>query len=117
MEVTRSVAEQAGEIASRFQEARPLAWDLLEGEDEYRLVFDAPGAAASDVQVRFLDGDVVVRIDRFREFRRGYEMVAPGRGMALDGRAELPADAEVDPETAAATLRNDGTLLVEIPKA
>ena len=114
--VSRSVAEQAGELLGRFQEVRPLAWDLLESEDAYRVVFDAPGAVASDVQVRYVDGAVLVRIDRFREFRTGYEMLVPGRGMALDGRADLPEDAVLDPEEASATLRGDGTLVVEVPK-
>jgi len=44
-------------------------------------------------------------------------MVFPGRGLALDGRAELPDEAVVDVESATATLQDDGTLHVRIPKA
>jgi len=80
------------------------------------VVFDAPGATASDVQVNYDDGAVEVRIDRFREFREGFEMVFPGRGLSLDGRARLPEDAAVDASSARAELRDEGTLYVFLPK-
>ena len=35
---------------------------------------------------------------------------------ALDGRVELPEDAHVDAAAASATLQNNGTLSVEVPK-
>ena len=114
--IGRSMFERAGEMLGQFQEAAPLASDLLESDDAYLLVFDAPGASSSDLQVRYVDGAVLVRIDRFREFREGFEMRFPGRGMALDGRATLPSDAKVDPDAATATLRKDGTLAVRVPK-
>ena len=111
-----AVLDGIGRAASRLQERRPLAVDLLESDDAYLVVFDAPGAEAADVQVRFEDDAVRVRIDRFREFYEGYEMRLPGRGMSLDGRAKLPEGASVDPETATATLTDHGTLRVELPK-
>ena len=114
--VGEMVAENVGRAAGRLQEATSLSADVLESDEAYLVVFDAPGAAASDVQVRYEDGNVLVRIDRFREFREGFEMRFPGRGLALDGSVELPDDALVDPDEATATLRNDGTLEVEIPK-
>jgi hypothetical protein len=58
-----------------------------------------------------------VRIDRFRKYREGFEMAFPGRGLALDGRAELPDDAVVDAASARAELNDDGTLYVFLPKA
>lgn len=114
--VGEAVLEGVGRTAGRVQEARPLRPDLLEGEDAYIAVFDAPGAAASDVQVRFDDGKVRVRIDRFRDPYEGFEMRYPGRGLSLDGRVRLPRDAAVDPEGATATLRSNGTLEVRVPK-
>jgi HSP20 family molecular chaperone IbpA len=114
--VGETVAENVGRAAGRLQEATSLSADVLESDEAYLVVFDAPGAAASDVQVRYEGGNVLVRIDRFREFREGFEMRFPGRGLALDGSVELPDDALVDPDEATATLRNDGTLEVEIPK-
>lgn len=114
--VGRAVMEQVGRAASRVQETSPLPADLLESDDAYLVVFDAPGAQASDVQVRYRDGAVLVRVDRFRELREEFEMRFPGRGLSLDGRVRLPDDALVDPNHATATLRANGTLEVEIPK-
>jgi HSP20 family protein len=114
--VGRAVAERAGRLWSQFHEASPLGADVFEGDDAYLVVFDVPGAAHSDVQVRYVDGEVLVRLDRFRGVHEGFEMVFPGRGMALDGRAALPEDARVDPEAASATLTPRGTLEVTVPK-
>ncbi|MHC3438914.1 Hsp20/alpha crystallin family protein [Natrialbaceae archaeon A-gly3] len=105
-----------GKAKAQIQEQRSLPVDVLENEDAYLVVFDAPGAEQEDVQVRYVHGTVKVRIDRFREFREGLEMRFPGRGMALDGEVELPEDALVDPETGTARLTEQGTLNIEIPK-
>jgi HSP20 family molecular chaperone IbpA len=119
-DVSRSVGnrvlETVGRAASRVQESKGLPADVLESDDAYLVVFDAPGVAQTDVQVRYLDGAVEVRIDRFREFYDDHEMRVPGRGMSLDGRADLPADAHVDADAAQATLRANGTLEVHVPK-
>ncbi len=114
--VGRTVVEQVGRAAARVQERAPLPADLLESDDGYLVVFDAPGAQASDVQVRYSDGAVLVRVDRFRELREGFKMRFPGRGLSLDGRVELPEEARIDPEHASATLGENGTLEVRIPK-
>jgi len=110
------VLRRVGRAAARYHEETPLPVDVLESDTEYLVVFDAPGVKPSDVTVAYVDGAVEVRIDRFREFREGFDMVFPGRGMALDGRAELPNDAEVDESAANAELRDDGTLFVHVPK-
>jgi len=114
--VTNAVLKRVGRTRARMQEKRPLPVDVLESEASYLVVFDAPGTRASDVQVRFVDGEVRIRIDRFRDFYEGFEMVIPGRGLALDGSATLPEDAMVDPNAATATLTDHGTLEVEVPK-
>ena len=114
--VADTVLERVGRVASRVQEASRLPADVLEDDDAYLVVFDAPGATASDVQVRYRRGAVEVRIDRFREHYEGFDMRFPGRGMSLDGRARLPADARIDPDAATATLRDNGTLEVRVPK-
>ena len=111
-----AVLQRVGRAASKVQESKPLPVDLLESDDAYLVVFDAPGATGSDVQVRYADGAVLVRIDRFRDFHEGFEMLFPGRGLSLDGRADLPADAVVEAEEATATLTENGTLHVEVPK-
>jgi len=66
--------------------------------------------------VRFEDGRVEVRIDRFRDFHEGFEMRFPGRGLSLDGSASLPPAADVDPNAATATVTDAGTLRVRLPK-
>lgn len=114
--IGNAVMEGVGRATSQVQERRPLPVDLLESDDAYLAVFDAPGATGSDVQVRFDDNTVEVRIDRFREFHEGFEMRLPGRGLSLDGTVTIPETATVDPEHASATLRTNGTLEVRVPK-
>ncbi|MFB6200482.1 MAG: Hsp20/alpha crystallin family protein [Halorhabdus sp.] len=115
-EIGERVLENVGRAVGRAQEQTPLPVDVLESEDAYLAVFDAPGAVGSDVQVR-LDGRTLqVRIDRFREHHEGFEMRFPGRGQALNGRVTLPAEATVDGDAAEATLRSNGSLEVYIPK-
>ena len=112
----RGALSRVGRGWSHVQERRPLDSDLLESDDAYLVVFDAPGVRGDDVEVRFaeplhghLDGAV-------REPRAEFETVFPGRGTTLSGSADLPADADVNPDGAAATLKRSGTLQVEIPK-
>ncbi|NUB91529.1 Hsp20/alpha crystallin family protein [Haloterrigena sp. SYSU A558-1] len=107
---------QVGRASGHVQNHRTLPVDVLETETAYRVVFDAPGAEPDDVQVRYLDGNVKIQIDRFRQYHEGYEMRFPGRGMELDGEAELPDDAVVDPDSGTATLTEAGTLRIDIPK-
>jgi HSP20 family molecular chaperone IbpA len=114
--VANTVLERVGRGMSRVQERKPLPHDLLESDDAYLVVFDTPGVQRSDVQVRFLDGEVQVRVDRFREFYEDFEMRFPGRGLSLDGEVTLPDDAAVDAGGASATLADNGTLRIRIPK-
>ncbi len=114
--VANAVVERVGRGFGHVQERKPLSYDLLESDDSYLVVFDAAGANKSDVQVRFVDTEVQVRIDRFRDFHDGFEMRFPGRGLSLDGKAKLPDDASVDAEAATATVTKHGTLRVYIPK-
>ncbi|MFO8114462.1 MAG: Hsp20 family protein [Halorubrum sp.] len=112
----RRALERVGRGWSKMQERRPLSYDLLESDDAYLVVFDAPGVRGEDLNVTFLDHTVEVELDRFRDFYDGYEMRFPGRGVSLSGSADLPNDANVTPEGANATLTRNGTLQVEIPK-
>lgn len=120
MRFTRTVAdtvlENVGRVAGRIQERRPLQTDLLESDTAYRIVVDAPGADAHDIDVRYLDGSVQVTIERFRDYRDGYTMRFPGRGLTLRGTVAIPDDADIDPESATAELRDDGTLHITLPK-
>jgi HSP20 family molecular chaperone IbpA len=114
--IAETTVERIGRGVSRIQERRPLPYDVLESDDAYLIVFDAPGVRRQDVQVRFLDGEVKVRIDRFRDFHEGFEMRFPGRGLALDGSAPIPEEVPVAPDEATATVTDEGTLEVHLPK-
>ena len=111
-----AVLRRMGRAASRFQEESPLPVDVLESDGEYLVVFDVPGAMTSDVQVNYANNSVSVRVDRFREYREGFDMLFPGRGLSLDGSARLPDDAVVEADRAHAELNDDGTLYVFLPK-
>lgn len=115
--VGSALYRQVGRITGRLQSYQPLSVDVLEDETTYLAVFDAPGAEPDDIQVRYLDGSVKVQIDRVRQFHEGYTMQFPGRGMELNGEAELPSDAVVNPDAGTATLTKTGALHIEIPKA
>jgi HSP20 family molecular chaperone IbpA len=114
--VGRVVLSGIGRASSRVQERRPLPADLLESDDAYLAVFDAPGARAGDVDVRFESDTLTVRIDRFRDLHEDYEMRFPGRGLSLTGSVTLPESADVEAGAADATLTQNGTLEVLIPK-
>ena len=115
--VGERVFEAVGRAIGRTQARHSLPADLLESETAYLAVFDTPGALGRDVQVRYNDGGIDVRADRFRDHREGFETRFSGRGLALDGRVDLPETVAVDPESATATLFENGTLRVRIPKA
>jgi HSP20 family molecular chaperone IbpA len=104
-----------GRTAARLQEEKGLDADLYEAREDYLVVIDAPGAEAADVQARYVDGRVEVRVDRFRAFRAGSELRYPGRALTLSGSVALPEDAVVDADAASASLEPDGTLRITLP--
>jgi HSP20 family molecular chaperone IbpA len=114
--VGEAVLDGVGQASARLQERRPLAADVLESDDAYLVVLDAPGAEHEDVQVRYEGNVVAVRVDRFRDLQEGFEMRVPGRGLSLSGEVDLPEGAHVDVEAAEATLTDNGTVRVRVPK-
>lgn len=108
--------KRVGRAVSRVQESGTISADLLESDDAYLIVVDAPGATASDIQIRYKSGEVLVRIDRFRPYYEAFEMRYPGRPMSLNAQVALPGGTAVTPREATATLRDDGTVLIELPK-
>lgn len=111
-----AVVESLGRAFARTQEHRSLSTDLLESEEAYIVVFDAPGVESGDVQVRFEDRTIHVRVDRFRKFHEDFEMRFPGRGLSMNGMVRLPGEDPVDPGEATATLEEAGVLRVRVPK-
>ncbi|CAI50750.1 Hsp20-type molecular chaperone [Natronomonas pharaonis DSM 2160] len=114
--IGRTVLDGIGRAVSRVQEQRALSADLLESDEAYLAVFDAPGAMPEDIDVTFDDGTLDVRIDRVRGFHGDYEMRFPGRGQTLHGRVSLP-DGAVVADEADATVTAHGTLEILLPKA
>lgn len=115
-EVGTALARGVGRVTSTVAGRRPTPVDILEGDDEWLVVFDAAGATASDVDLRFEEDAVHLEIERFRDHRPAFEMIYPGRPTSLRGQATLPEAAFVDPDEARAELREDGTLYVFLPK-
>ncbi|MFB6103469.1 MAG: Hsp20/alpha crystallin family protein [Halobacteriaceae archaeon] len=111
-----AVLENLGRVAGQVQERRPLSWDLLESEERFLIVVDAPGVDRGDIDVRVVEDTIQVTVDRFREYREGFTMRFPGRGLSLHGSIDLPATAAVDPASASAELHDDGTLHISVPK-
>lgn len=105
---------------SRLRKNRPrigqVRADVYERPDEFWVCVDAPGVEEDDIQVRAIDTDVLVRMDRFRPARDGFDLVVEGRAGGFDGKIPLPADASVDADGASATLRANGTLVIQLPK-
>lgn len=112
----RAVSDYIDRFATTFQDRRWLSVDLLESDEAFLAIFDAPGAGPGDVSVTFDDGTLDVRIGRSRGRPSDFELRQSGRTIALSGRVELPEDATVDPDHATARLTERGTLEVELPK-
>lgn len=110
------VVSRLGRAAARLHETRDLPADVLESDDAYLVVFDAPGAEAKDVVVRCDGRTVAVRVERFRDHHEGFAMRFPGRGLSLTGAVDLPEGARVDPEAATADLTREGALRIDLPK-
>ena len=112
----RAVLDGLGRATGNVQKRKPLPVDLLESDDAYLAVFDAPDATAEGVGVSFAGNTVEIQIDRNGRGYDGFEMRFPGRGRSLSGSVELPEDAAVDPEAATAVVTERGTVEVRIPK-
>ena len=93
-----------------------LEADVIEVDDHVEIAVDAPGVEEADIQVRYLADEVLIRMDRFRNARETLELVVAGRSVGFDGRVPIPEHVDVDPETATATLRAHGTLIIRLPK-
>jgi HSP20 family molecular chaperone IbpA len=113
-DAVRAALDNVGRVAGRFD--RQLPADVLVGDEDVRVVFDAPGADVSDIDVDITDGVVTVRIERFRSYREGFTLAYPGRSLSLEGRTALPTDVAVDPAGARATIADTGVVTVHVPR-
>ena len=117
LQVAGSLVRRGIDRFSRRGSVGTVDVDVLDEPEAFVIHADAPGVEEEDVQVRYVDGDVYLRIERFRPPYEGFDLVVDGRVMSFDGRITLPEGVSVDPEYAEATLNGDGTLHVTIPKA
>lgn len=113
--VQRSMLEGVGRATSQLQERTPLSVDLLESEESYLAVFDAPGVRSDEIDVRLDDAEIRVEIHRTRDIDESVELLMRGRGLHRSGSVTLPS-AAVDADAASATLTSSGTLRIRIPK-
>ena len=115
-EFCRELIKHGMSLRGASRRVKQLEPDIYETEGAVVVVFDAPGVNESDVQLKYVDGEVLVRIDRFRPVTPDFELVIDDRPMSYDGRAPLPGDATVEPAEAEARLTEQGTLRVIVPK-
>ena len=87
--------------------------DLFEGEKEYRLIVDAPGASASNTHLAWNDVDTLVVHVRRAPSDSGAELACEYRELDWYREVVLPADA--NGTKANAELRQ-GVLTVHVPK-
>ena len=115
-EELKGIISSARARLSRNSTTGTVEGDVYEESDSYEIEVDAPGVADADIQLRYVDTAIHIRMDRFRAARDGYELVIGSRPMRFEGKIMLPMDAGVDPEQASATLRANGTLRISLPK-
>lgn len=114
--LARSVKQRLDSYQQRREKPGELATDVLDLGDTYLVLVDAPGVRAGDIQVRYVEGQAHVRMERFRPPRDEFELVESSRQLGLEATAELPEDAVVSAEQATATLTSTGVLEIRLPK-
>lgn len=105
------------DIRERRLEPTKIDADVIEHDEGYTALFDAPGVDPSDVDVRYLDGRIIATLDRYRDSYEGFRRTVSGRRMAFEGEVSIPGDATIDPKAGQATVRADGTLAITVPRA
>lgn len=88
--------------------------DLLEGEDDYLLVVDVPGATADAVDLTVEWGRLRVEANREKSVPGEFRYLTEERPLFLDAEFPLPPDAD---GTAAEATIERGVLEVRLPKS
>lgn len=114
--VRSRVRRKLDDIRARQNSPTSISPDVFAYPDSYEVVFDAPGVNHDDAQVRYVDGSLLVRIERFRDVYEGFELREPGRMLSFDGSIDLPPDATVTADVGEAMIRANGTLLIRVPR-
>jgi len=87
--------------------------DLLESDDEYRIVIDVPGVTADTADLIAESGRLRVDARREKSVPPEFHYVREDRPLFLD--AELPLPRDADGENASATM-DRGVLEISVPK-
>ncbi|MFB6094130.1 MAG: Hsp20/alpha crystallin family protein [Halanaeroarchaeum sp.] len=88
--------------------------DVLEGEEDYRFVFDLPGVTADGLELTVTGNRLTVEARRSKDVPEGFWFRRERRDLFLDADLPLPPDAA---GTEATARLESGVLTVTIPKA
>ena len=115
-DVGRSAHRLLARLSRAIQRVRCPSADVFEDEASYLVIVDVPGVSGSDLEVRYLDGQLAVEATRERLNDGTVTRQITGRCRTITGRIALPSDAIVDAEAAHARLCEDGTMRIDLPK-
>jgi HSP20 family molecular chaperone IbpA len=107
-----NLIENKDSVLRRIGKRLPTSADMLESDDEFLVLINAPGCDEEDIDLRFVRGSLKVNAER-TETHEGF---VPVREERPDRIAEtVPVPAEVDVDGAEATYEN-GVLHIRLPK-
>ena len=108
-----SLRENKDSLLRRIGKRLPTSADMLESEDEFLVLINAPGCDEDEIDLRFVKGSLKVNAER-SETHEGYVPVREERPGRISETVPVPDDVDVD--GAEATYEN-GVLHVTLPKA
>ncbi len=107
-----NLRENKDSLLRRIGKRLPMSADMLESDEEFLVLINAPGCDEDSIDLRFVGGNIKVRAERDEEYE-GYTLVSEGRPRRIAETVPVPADVDVD--GASATYEN-GVLRVRLPK-
>jgi HSP20 family molecular chaperone IbpA len=107
-----SLRENKDSLLRRIGKRLPTSADMLESEEEFLVLINAPGCDEEGIDLRFVKGSLKVNAER-SETHEGYVPVREERPGRISETVPVPDDVDVD--GAEATYEN-GVLHVTLPK-
>ena len=108
-----SLRENKDSLLRRIGKRLPTSADMLESEEEFLVLINAPGCDEDEIDLRFVKGSLKVNAER-SETHEGYVPVREERPGRISETVPVPDDVDVD--AAEATYEN-GVLHITLPKA
>lgn len=108
-----NLLENKDSLLRRIGKRLPTSADMLESDDEFLVLINAPGCDEDEIDLRFVKGNLKVNAER-DEVYEGYVSVREERPARISETVPVPADVDID--GAEATYEN-GVLHVRLPKA